>query len=71
MANNIQIDNQNLLVLLELDDNEYQKIMMCLDEEDRKVFVINDKIVTDKSIIDSINKKYDLELLDELKDSIF
>ena len=71
MANNIQIDNQNLLVLLELDDNEYKKIMMCLDEEDRKVFIINDKIVTDKSIIDSINKKYDLELLDELKDSIF
>ena len=71
MANNIQIDNQNLLVLLELDDNEYKKIMMCLDEEDREVFVINDRIVTDKSIIDSINKKYDLELLDELKDSIF
>ena len=71
MANNIQIDNQNLLVLLELDDSEYQKIMMCLDEEDRKVFVINDKIVTDKSIIDLINKKYDLELLDELKDIIF
>ena len=44
---------------------------MCLDEKDEKVFVINNKIVTDKSIIDKINKKYSLELPDELKGIIF
>lgn len=71
MENNIQIENQKLLVLLELDDNEYKKIKMCIDEQDKRVFVINNKIVTDKKIIDKINKKYDLELPEELNDIIF
>ncbi len=67
MANKIQIDNQELLVLLEFDDSDYEKIIMCLDEKDRKVFVINNKIVTDKKVIDTINKKYNLELPYEVK----
>ena len=71
MANKIQIDNQELLVLLEFDDSEYEKIIMCLDEQNNKVFVINNEIVTDKNLIDKINKKYDLELSDELKGIIF
>lgn len=71
MANKIKIDNQELLVLLEFEDSEYTKIIMCLNEEDEKVFVINNKIVTDKNIIDKINKKYSLELPDELKGMIF
>ncbi len=71
MANKIKIDNQELLVLLEFEDSEYKNIIMCLDEKDEKVFVINNKIVTDKSIIDKINKKYSLELPDELKGIIF
>jgi len=70
MANKIQIDNQELLVLLEFDDSEYKKIIMCLDEEDKKVFVISNKIVTDKNIIDKINKKYNLELPFEIKSII-
>lgn len=71
MANKIQIDNQELLVLLEFDDDEYTKITMCLDEENNKAFIIDNKLVTDKKLIDKINKKYDLELPEELKGVIF
>lgn len=71
MANKIQMDNQELLVLLEFDDDEYTKITMCLDEENKKVFVIDNKIITDKDVIDKINKKYDLGLPEELKGIIF
>jgi len=71
MVSKINIENQELLVLLEFEDSEYEKIIMCLDEQDKKVFVINDEIVTDKNLIDKINKKYDLELPDELKGIIF
>ena len=55
----------------DFEDSEYEKIIMCLDEEDKKVFVINNEIVTDKNLIDKINKKYDLELPEELKGIIF
>ena len=41
MVSKINIKNQELLVLLEFDDSEYEKITMCLDEQDKKVFVIN------------------------------
>lgn len=71
MANKIKIDNRELLVLLEFEDTKYKKIIMCLDEKDKKVFVINNKIITDRNIIDEINKKYALELPDELKGIIF
>ena len=71
MVNKINVDNQELLVLLEFEDFEYEKIIMCLDEQDKKVFVINNEIITDQSIIDKINKKYNLELPDELKGIIF
>lgn len=71
MVSKININNQELLVLLEFDDSEYEKIIMCLDEQNNKVFVINNEIVTDKNLIDKINKKYDLELSDELKGIIF
>ena len=71
MANKINIENQELLVLLEFDDDEYTKITMCLNEENKKVFVIDNKLVTDKIIIDKINKKYNLELPEELKGIIF
>ena len=67
----INIENQELLVLLEFDDSEYEKIIMCLDEQDKKVFIIHNKIVTDSTIIDKINKKYNLDLPDELKKIIF
>ncbi len=71
MANKINIENKELLVLLEFDDNEYEKIIMCLDENNQKVFVINNKVITDKNIINDINKKYNLELPNELKGKIF
>lgn len=71
MANKINIGNQELLVLLEFNDNEYEKIIMCLDENNQKVFIINNKVITDKNIINAINKKYNLELPDELKGKIF
>ncbi|MBE5820083.1 MAG: hypothetical protein E7310_04665 [Clostridiales bacterium] len=70
MANKINIDNNELLVLLEFDDSEYEKITMCLNEEDKRVFVINNKIVTDEEIINQINKKYSLELPFEAKSII-
>lgn len=71
MANKINIGNQELLVLLESHDNEYEKIIMCLDENNQKVFIINNKVITDKNIINAINKKYNLELPEELKGKIF
>ena len=71
MANKINIGNQELLVLLEFYDNEYEKLIMCLDENNQKVFIINNKVITDKNIINDINKKYNLELPDELKGKIF
>ena len=45
MANKINIGNQELLVLLEFYDNEYEKIIMCLDENNQKVFIINNKVI--------------------------
>ena len=71
MVNKIRIDNQELLVLIEFDDNEYKKITMCLDEKNNNVFVIDNKLVTDKMIIEKINKKYCLELPEKLKEIIF
>lgn len=71
MVSKINIENQELLILLEFDDSEYEKIIMCLDEQNKKVFVINNEIITDQSTINKINKKYDLELPDELKGIIF
>ena len=71
MANKINIENQKLLVLIEFNDDEYEKIIMCLDENNQKVFVIKNKVITDTNIINAINKKYDLELPDELKGIIF
>ena len=71
MANKINIGNQELLVLLEFNDNEYEKIIMCLDENNQKVFIINNTVITDKNIINAINKKYNLELPEELKGKIF
>ena len=44
---------------------------MCLDENNQKVFIINNKVITDKNIINAINKKYNLELPEELKGKIF
>ena len=71
MANKIKINNQELLVLLEIEDDEYEKITICLDEHSIKVFVIDNKIVTDEDAINHINQKYDLELPEELKGKIF
>ena len=71
MTNTIKIDNQELLILLEVEDSKYKKIIMCLDDVDNKVFIINGEIVKDKKIIDEIIKKYNLELPDELKGIIF
>ena len=71
MTNTIKIENKELLILLEFDDSKYKKIIMCLDDEDNKVFVINDEIVKDKKIIDEIIEKYDLEVPEELKGIIF
>lgn len=71
MVNNIQINNQELLVLLEFEDSEYKKIIMCLNEQDERIFVINGKIILDKNIIDDINKKYELEELEEQKNVIY
>lgn len=71
MMQEVDILKKELLVLLEFEDSEYEKIIMCLNEEDKKVFVINNEIVTDKNLIDKVNKKYDLELPDELKGVIF
>lgn len=71
MVNNIQINNQELLVLLEFEDSEYKKIIMCLNEQDERILVINGKIILDKNIIDDINKKYELEELEEQKNVIY
>ena len=71
MTNKINIENKELLVLMEFNDDEYETIIICLDENNQKVFVINNKVITDTNIINAINKKYDLEIPDELKGKIF
>jgi len=71
MANKIKIDNEDLLVLLEFDDEEYKNIIMCLDKNNEKVFIINNKIIKDREIIDKINQKYALELPDTLNGIVF
>lgn len=71
MVNKLTIDNQELLVLLEFNDDEYGKITMCLDEKNQKVFVIKNSIIKDQEIIDKINKKYGLEFPKELNGIIF
>ena len=71
MTNKINIENKELLVLMEFNDDEYETIIICLDENNQKVFVINNKVITDTNIINAINKKYDLEVPDELKGKIF
>ena len=71
MVNKINVENQELLFLMNFDDDEYEKVTMCLDENNQKVFIINNTIITDNKIIDKINKKYNLEVPDELKEKIF
>lgn len=71
MVNKIQIDNEELLVLLEFKDSKYDKITLCLDNKDKKVFVINNKIITDQKIISEIKQKYHLELPQKYKGIIF
>lgn len=71
MVNKIQIDNEELLVLLEFKDSKYDKITLCLDKKDKKIFVINNKIVTDQKIISEIKQKYHLELPKKYKGMIF
>lgn len=69
--NKIKIDEKELLVLIEFDDDKYRKIIMCLDEKDNTVFVIDNKIVIDKNIIDEINLNYGLEFKEERPDIMF
>lgn len=71
MVNKIKIENQELLVLFEFEDSIYGKIISCLTENNKKVFVIDNKIITDKKIIDKINNKYNLELPNEIKHIVF
>lgn len=63
--NKIKIDEKELLVLLEFNDEKYGKIIMCLDEEDDTVFVIENKIVIDPNIINEINETYGLKFTEE------
>ena len=44
---------------------------MCLDKNNEKVFIINNKIIKDREIIDKINQKYALELPDTLNGIVF
>ena len=67
MTDKIIIENQELLVLLSFDDYEYKRITICLKENNQRVFVINNKIITDETIINAINKKYGLEVPNEIK----
>lgn len=69
--NKIKIDEKELLVLLEFNDEKYGKIIMCLDEEDNTVFVIENKIVIDKIIINEINEAYGLEFTEEHPNIMF
>lgn len=71
MVNKLNIDNKELIVLMEFEDDEYQNIVMCLDEKNNKVYVIKNQIITNQEIINKINKKYQLEMPQELKGIIF
>ena len=71
MIEKINIDNQELIVLFEFKDMEYNKVIVCLDKEFRKVFVGNNKIITDKAEKEKIKNRYNLELPDEFKGIVF
>lgn len=71
MMDILKIDNQDLYVLLELDDLEYSKIIICLNDKGNRRFVINNKIVKDSAIIEHINEKYQLNEPEECKGKIF
>ena len=71
MAERIQINNQELLVLFRLNDDEYNEIILCLEKKNDKVFVMNNQIIKDKTIIDKIIKKYGLEIPKEFSGIIF
>lgn len=61
MADKINLENEELVVLIEFEDSNYGKILLCSNSENKKVFVINNIIVKDEKIIREINKKYGLE----------
>lgn len=66
----IIIENKKLQVLFEFDDSVYGKIKRCT-YEDKIVYVINNKIMDDKKIIDKIEIKYGFLIPDELKNIIY
>lgn len=67
----IKIDEKELLVLIEFNDEKYSKIIMCLDDDDNTVFVIENKIVIDQNIIDELNETYGLDFKEENPNVIF
>ena len=71
MANRIKIEDKDLLVLIEFEDKEYGKIIDCIDENGIEVFVIGDKIVKDKNVINSINKKYHIQTPEDFDERIY
>lgn len=71
MFDRIKIDNIELVVILEIDDDEYGNVKLCMQYNGNKILVIDSKIITDTKIIDKINKKYMFELPKEYKDIIF
>ena len=61
MADKINLENEELVVLIEFENSNYGKILLCSNSENKNIFVINNMIVRDEKIINEINKKYGLE----------
>ena len=66
MADKINLENQELVILIEFEDSNYGKILLCSNSENKNVFVINNIVVKDEKIINEINKKYGLEFEEKI-----
>ena len=70
MAEKIKIGNEELIILLKIDDSEYKQLTVCLNGKGEKVFISDNRIIKEKSIIDKINMKYHFKSSENIGDAI-
>ena len=59
-----------LKVIFEIEDLKYGNIKRCLKNQN-VIYIIKDKVIEDKSIIEELETKYGFKLSDELGGIIF
>ena len=64
MVEKLVIDNQELIVLVTLEDDDYGKVKKCFSGN-HKLYVIEGKIVTDKETIKVLEDRYEVKIPEE------